>query len=103
MCPVGAQPVFQPPLRQPRHSASLRCPHELHAGVAACAPTPACWLSPAPEGVQFPFICQYDLFTDLYECATNYEGADGKPTSYEKPSECGTMSHQAYNMYDHVS
>ena len=40
--------------------------------------------SAVPEGVQYPFICQLDLWTDLAEFATDYKGADGKDFSYQK-------------------
>jgi len=36
------------------------------------------------KGVQFPFICQYDIWSDLYECGTDIKAPGGGDFSYEK-------------------
>jgi hypothetical protein len=38
--------------------------------------------SAVPEGISYPWICQIDVFTDLFECSTNYKAADGTDFSY---------------------
>lgn len=47
--------------------------------------------SAVPEGVSYPWICQNDISTDLFECATDYKGADGTDFSYKK-HYLGTLS-----------
>jgi hypothetical protein len=36
------------------------------------------------NSVLLPFLCQYDVFTDLFECATDTKVAGGSAFSYEK-------------------
>ena len=47
--------------------------------------------SALPKGVQYPFACQYDIFTDLFEAPTDLKVADGQAFSYKK-HYLGTLS-----------
>ena len=54
-------------------------------GQATCVTTIVIELagqSAVPVGVHYPLACQFDIFTDLFECATDLEGVDGKPFSF---------------------
>ena len=47
--------------------------------------------SALPKGVRYPFACQFDIFTDLFEAPTDLHVADGKRFSYKK-HYLGTLS-----------